>query len=255
MSLFFSSIRLIMHERRVGLRHSLSMHTYLTVLLNRTGYTHILIDFFFQGILIKWQIVLSTWRNRTLKDVWFRNKTWWLSELPLPEPLRSPIRPCDFLCTYFPYHNRPWLFHTCDVVCSRGKTFCPLSPFPSSIWWSLLHVRLWPHGIRPGPQPCCTALQQVQGRGLSSLFWNQTSGGKEKGSPYLAWCTANSCFWEHSRCSAFNMQKFPWTLHPAEADLPPNIICKSHRLLFTQTADCCNEQLAQITIKSCLMLC
>lgn len=105
--------------------------------------------------------MLSTWRNRTLKDVWFGNKTWWLSALPLPEPLRSPISPCDFLCTYFPYYNRLWLFHICSVVCLRGKTSCPLSPFPSSIWWCLLPARLRPHGISLGagrprapPQPC-----------------------------------------------------------------------------------------------------
>lgn len=115
--------------------------------------------FFFQGTLIKWQIVLSTWRNRTLKDAWFRNKTWWLSELPLPEHLRSPISPRDFLCTYFPYHNKPRLFHTCNVACSRGKTSCPLSPFPSSIWWSLLSAPHLPHHISLGAG-CCRAPAQ-----------------------------------------------------------------------------------------------
>lgn len=172
MSLLSSSIRFTMHERRVAPRH-------ITYVLNDVAvqnwlHTYLKSLFYFQETAIKWQIVLSTRRNRTLKDIWFRNKTWWLSELPLPEPLRSPISPCDFLCAYFPYHNRPWFFHACNVVCLKGKTSCPLSPFPSSIWWPCLPAHRQPHEISPGARCHGAPLLTLSGvHGVSCLYWEK----------------------------------------------------------------------------------
>lgn len=184
-------------------------------------------------MLIKRQIVLSTWRNRTLKGVWFRNKTRWLSELSLPEPLRSPISPCDFLCAYFPYHNRPWLFHTRNVVCSRGKTSCPLSPFPSSIWWSLLPDQLGPHGtslwagpwspraVLPLPKPVFWGENmRVAPTWFDALQTHDSKSALHAGGLHLKCRRSSGC------CTL--------------AVPSPRALCRSPSLLFTPAAICCS---------------
>lgn len=169
--------------------------------------------------------MLSTWRNRILRDIWFRNKVWWLSELPLPEPLRSPISPCDFLCTYFPCHNRPWLFDACNVVCLKGKTSCPLSPFPSSIWCPCLPAHHWPHKISLKVPSSPPASLESGPWGVLPLL-EPVFNGRNKGYPSPAWCTANSrpkeCF--AFRWSAFKMQELLCVLLLSFPS--PNVLCK-----------------------------
>lgn len=142
-----------------------------------------------------------------------------LSELPLPEPLRSPISPCDFLWAYFPYHNSAWLFHACNVVCLKGKASCPLNPFPSSSSCPCLPAHHWPHKISlevplsPGTAP----LLSLSGVcGVFCLYWNQFSMEEIKDYPYPAWGTANpwlkACF--AFRWSAFKMCVAPINSFP-----------------------------------------
>lgn len=107
-------------------------------------------------------------------------------------------------------------------------------------------------GRAPSSPPAALPLTA---RGVSCFFWNQFSGGKDKGCPYPAWCSANSWFKERfaSRWPLSKMQKLLWMLHLAIPS--PNVLCKSPSLLFAPAVICCDGRLAQIIIASCLVLC
>lgn len=201
--------------------------------------------FYFQETAIKWQIVLSTWRNRILKDIWFRNKAWWLSWLPLPEPLRSPISPCDFLWAYFPYHNSPWLFHACKVVSLKGKASCPLSPFPSSSSCPCLPAHHWPHKISLGVplSPGTVPLLSLSGvHGVSCLYWNQFSTEEIRVAPTQLEAlqthgSRHALLWGGLHLKCVLLLSFPSL----------NVLCKSQAPLYSGY----DGRFAQITTTTC----
>lgn len=208
--------------------------------------------FYFQETAIKWQIVLSTWRNRILKDIWFRNKAWWLSELPLPEPLRSlSVRVTSFahifltitgldsfmLAMQSAWRGRLHVLLVPSLPVSDGFIFQLIIGLTKSLWGS--------SAIEPWHSP--SAKPWVGSMGCPVSTGNQFSMQKIRVTPHPAWCTANSWLkeWFAFSWSAFKMQKLLWVLLLTVPS--PNVLCKPQAPLYSS----CSGRLDQITITSC----